>query len=84
MIGLLLHTNPTLLLYTSNYIKTRRYIMHEYGNFMGFGWIVPLLIITAIFLWLKRFKKTPLDILNERYAKGEINETEYLQKRKLL
>jgi putative membrane protein len=59
-------------------------MMHEYGNFMGFGWLIPIVVIVAIYLGFKRYEKTPLDILNERYAKGEIDETEYLQKRKLL
>ena len=58
--------------------------MHEYGNFMGFGWFIPLLLIAAIFYFIRRKEKTPLDMLNERLAKGEIDETEYLQKKKLL
>jgi putative membrane protein len=59
---------------------------------LGFGWLFSLIIIGLI-IWLvitlvnqNRVKtekgKTPLDILNERYAKGEIGKEEYLDKKK--
>ena len=64
--------------------------MHGYG-YMGWGWIVPLLIIGAFFYWFSnqqsgsgKQEKSPLDILNERFAKGEIDEKEYRKKRDLL
>ncbi len=65
--------------------------MHwEYG--MGFGmgwiWIVFLVIITVLALNLlgrqgkNSDTKSALDILKERYAKGEIDKEEFDQKRK--
>lgn len=69
--------------------------MHEfgYGWGMGFVWIIGIIILLII-LWLafKIFRsnseqssisqKTPLDILKERYAKGEIDKEEFEQRKK--
>jgi putative membrane protein len=68
-----------------------------YGGFGGFGMIVWLIILIAIIagvVWLVRMIVTPggtpaasarrspaLDVLEERYARGEINRDEYLQKK---
>lgn len=64
---------------------------HGWG--MGFGWIIGIIILLVI-LWLafKTFRpnkeqystshKTPLDILKERYAKGEIDREEFEQRKK--
>ena len=64
-----------------------------YGWGMGFGWIIGIIILLII-LWLafKVFRpnneqssisqKTPLDILKERYAKGEIDKEEFEQRKK--
>jgi len=69
---------------------------HGYGMglgwFMGFGWIFGLIVIGLV-IWLivtlanqNKTKiekgKSPLDILKERYARGEINKEEYLDKKK--
>lgn len=64
---------------------------------MGFGLLVPLLFVVALaymFGWLPqgegqhalspKTKRTPsnaLDILEERYARGEISRPEYLEMR---
>ena len=64
---------------------------HGWG--MGFGWIIGIIILLFI-LWLafKTFRPnreqlsnshtTPLDILKERYAKGEIDKEEFEQRKK--
>jgi putative membrane protein len=60
---------------------------------MGFGLLFPLLIIGVIAYamgWRPEFlnqgaphqaQKTPLEILKERYARGEISQEEYHQMR---
>ena len=57
-------------------------------------WIVILVAIIALVVWLVRAVASPavhhlpprrstgLDVLEERYARGEINRDEYLQKKK--
>jgi putative membrane protein len=65
---------------------------HGWG--MGFGWIVGLLVLFVI-IWLfvkvvnqnnqtQINSKTPLDILKERYAKGEIDEQEFEERKQNL
>ncbi len=64
---------------------------------MGFGWIFMLLFwilvilgIIAIIKWLSNSSassdrirgKTALDIVNERYARGEIDQEEYETKKR--
>jgi putative membrane protein len=69
-------------------------MMYGFGNGwgMGFGWLIGLLIVGAI-VWLiirsinqnnvpSRHTKSALDILKERYAKGEIGKEEYEEKKK--
>ncbi|MBN2481539.1 MAG: SHOCT domain-containing protein [Bacteroidales bacterium] len=68
------------------------YNMH-YGWGMGWGWIVGLIILVAV-IWFaaKAFnsnrttnlsrQKSALDILKERYAKGEISKEEYEEKKR--
>lgn len=63
---------------------------HWFGG--GFMWIFWLGVIIAIIWGVKVFtsrdsnssakQKSALDILNERYAKGEIDQQEFEQKRK--
>ena len=65
--------------------------LHGWG--MGWGWLISLIIIAA-FIWvlLRAFNragqskragdKKPLDILKERYAKGEINKAEFEERKK--
>lgn len=68
-------------------------INHGWG--MGLGWIVGLLVlIVIIWIIIKVMNrnnapkipnnKSPMDILNERYARGEITKQEYEEKRKAI
>lgn len=61
-----------------------------HGIFPGYGWLFQLLILTLlilIFWWLLKGsgygygkgKETPLEIIERRYAAGEINRKEYQQ-----
>ena len=63
---------------------------HVWG--MGWGWIIGLILLIAI-IWIvvrmlkqnNQFQgnnKTPLDILKERYAKGEIDKQEFEERKK--
>jgi putative membrane protein len=63
---------------------------HWFGG--GFMWIFWIVLIAAIFWGAKAMsssennkadnQKSALDILNDRYAKGEIDQKEFEQKRK--
>jgi len=57
------------------------YFNHGWG--MGFGWLIPLLIIAVIFYALqdkKREKSSAQEILDKRYASGGISKEEYEEK----
>ena len=63
---------------------------HFGPGFGGLGmillWIVPVVLLVLLFRRLSGDKdkprgKTALDILGERYARGEIGREEYLQRR---
>lgn len=68
-------------------------MMDEVGHGWGMGWwwiFGFLIFILAIWLILKAVNqssrttnsdKTPLDILNDRYARGEIDKQEYEQRK---
>ena len=54
---------------------------------MGLGWIVPLLFVFALFYLIRSGsgdKESPREILNRRYANGEIDEEEYKRKKEQL
>ena len=68
-------------------------MMGDWG-FMGFGlilWLAILVAVIAAVLWFVRSSQSNapserhpdgLDILNERYARGEIDREEYLRKKR--
>ena len=67
--------------------------MNGWGFGMGFGWIIPLLFIFALFYFINNTnnnsynnsdKESAQDILDKKYANGEIDEEEYKRKKELL
>ncbi len=66
---------------------------HGWGFGMGWGWIIGLIIIVAIIWFISKsanqsntsgrsVSKSALDILNERYARGEIDKNEFEKMKK--
>ena len=74
-----------------------RFGEHGWGMGFGMGWwwiIGVIILVIIIWLVIKSFntnkyttpprfnKKTPLDILKERYARGEIDKEEFDERKK--
>lgn len=71
-------------------------MMNYDGHFFGGGymWILWIVITVGVFFLIQNMAKgrgenshdneTPMDILNKRYARGEIEEEEYNRRRKEL
>jgi putative membrane protein len=70
-------------------------INQSWGMGSGYVWIIVIIIIiVAIWLIVKIMNrkdkrnviidKSPMDILNERYARGEISKQEYAEKKKAI
>ena len=69
-------------------------MMGGYGGFGMLIWVVILIAIVLLVVWLVRTqasagmhqlpprRSSGLEVLEERYARGEINRDEYLQKKK--
>lgn len=57
-----------------------------YGCGMGFGWIVSLMLVgVIIYIYNQKgssgkSERSAQDVLDERYAKGEIDHEEYKEK----
>ena len=72
--------------------------MTGYEFYFGYWWIFPLVMIFFCFLFARRsrgrgmfgcctprdFRESPLDILNKRYARGDIDQGEYKEKKKTI
>jgi putative membrane protein len=65
--------------------------MESMGGFMGLGWIVILIAVVAVVSLLMRGplaggaqagQRSALDILKERYARGEIGRAEFEEKKR--
>lgn len=58
-----------------------------HGFEMLFGWLVPIILIVLLMYYLNSDKKddsSARDILDKRYANGEIDDNEYKKKRDIL
>jgi len=66
--------------------------MEGHGWGMGWGWIIGLILLIAVIWFIARTvnqnnqsalsNKTPLEILKERYARGEIDKEEFEERKK--
>jgi len=70
-------------------------MMNQFGHGwgMGFGWLIGLVLIILIVAFIVRStqnrqrnesSQTPLDILRERYARGEIDKEEFEERKQNL
>ena len=71
---------------------------HEYWSGLHFWWIFPLVMMVFCFwfmrgcgrrMWwpggsFRSWRESPMDILNRRYASGEIDQQEYDEKKRVL
>ena len=67
---------------------------HGFGYFGGLMWLFWILLIVVIVWAVKaimpadrnnqRTDKSPMEVLQDRFARGEIDEDEYQRRRKLL
>ena len=64
---------------------------YGYGGFHFVFWILLVVVVVFCVTWMMRsmgghrmamHRSAGLDVLEERYARGEINRDEYLQKKK--
>ncbi|MDM5272058.1 SHOCT domain-containing protein [Sulfurovum sp. zt1-1] len=63
--------------------------MYPFGHCWGMGgWLVPIILLIILFYFLKEKQKrdtsSAQDILDHRYAKGEIDKEEYEERSKTL
>ncbi len=64
--------------------------MHGWGFGMGLGWLIPLLLIGVLLYYINSSKSnkneglSAKELLDKRYAKGEIDEQEYKRRKSLL
>ena len=62
------------------------------GLFMMIFWIMALILFTALLKWvfvtrpgeIREDSEYPLEILKRRFARGEIDESEFLERRRIL
>ena len=69
------------------------------GNWFGFmpaplGMIITIFVLVFLFAWLMRYsfggsdrrdrERSAVDVLDERFARGEIDKNEYEERRKIL
>lgn len=66
--------------------------MYDEGHFWGMNWIwwaILVILIIGIFFGLSSFRpgksgNSALDVLRERYARGEIDKDEFEERRRML
>lgn len=65
-------------------------MMEGWGTVMGLGWLIPLLLVVILFYIFNNKRdeflneESALDILDKKYARGEISEEEYKRKKEHL
>lgn len=71
-------------------MNTMPYENYHYYGMNLIWWVVWVILLFWIFAWpypipgQKSKKDTPLDVLKKRFASGQINEQEYLEKKKII